>query len=67
MSRTLVDIDDALLAEAAEILGTTTKKDTVNQALLEYIQRRRQAKIVDLFGTLEFVPGYDYKKQRRRP
>jgi Arc/MetJ family transcription regulator len=60
-------IDDKLLEEALRVGGQRTKKDTVNQALLEYIQRRRQAQIVDLFGKLEFVPGYDYKKQRRRP
>jgi hypothetical protein len=59
-------IDDKLLEEALRVGGQRTKKDTVNQALLEYIQRRRQAKIVDLFGKLEFAPGYDYKKQRRR-
>jgi hypothetical protein len=47
--------------------GLRTKKDTVNQALREYIQRRRQAKIVKLFGTVEFDPAYDHKKQRRRP
>lgn len=33
VTRTLVDIDDALLARAAVKLGTTTKKDTVNRAL----------------------------------
>jgi Arc/MetJ family transcription regulator len=60
-------IDDKLLEEALRVGGQRTKKDTVNQALLEYIQRRRQAKIVDLFGKLEFAPGYDDKKQRRRP
>ena len=33
MSRTQIDLDQDLLAKAAEILGTTTKKDTVNGAL----------------------------------
>jgi Arc/MetJ family transcription regulator len=33
VTRTLVDIDDTLLARAAAKLGTTTKKDTVNRAL----------------------------------
>jgi Arc/MetJ family transcription regulator len=60
-------IDDALLTEAQKIGGHRTKKDTVNEALKEYIQRRRQAKITDLFGTIEFDRAYDYKKQRRRP
>jgi hypothetical protein len=41
-------------------------KATVTEALLEYIQRRKQAKVLDLFGKIEFDPYYDYKKQRRR-
>jgi len=60
-------IDDKLLEEAVRVGGLRTKKDTVNEALREYIQRRRQAKIVKLFGTVEFDPTYDHKKQRRRP
>jgi Arc/MetJ family transcription regulator len=59
-------IDDALLEEAVRVGGHRTKKDTVNAALREYIQRRRQVKIVKLFGTVEFDAAYDYKKQRRR-
>lgn len=59
-------IDDELLAEAQKVGGHRTKKDTVNEALREYIQRRKQAKVVDLFGSIEFEPDYDYKKQRRR-
>lgn len=59
-------IDDKLLNEAQKVGGHRTKKDTVNEALREYIQRRQQAKVVDLFGTIEFDRSYDYKKQRRR-
>jgi len=59
-------IDDDLLAEAQKVGGHRTKKDTVNEALREYIQRRRQARVVDLFGKVEFDPSFDYKKQRRR-
>ena len=59
-------IDDELLEEALRVGGHRTKKDTVNEALHEYIQRRHQAKIVEIFGTVEFDRGYDYKKQRRR-
>ena len=59
-------IDDRLLEEAQRIGGQRTKKATVTEALEEYIQRRKQAKILKLFGTVEFDPKYDYKKQRRR-
>jgi Arc/MetJ family transcription regulator len=60
-------IDHRLLAEAQKIGGQRTKKATVTEALEEYIQRRKQAKILKLFGTIEFDPKYDYKKQRRKP
>ncbi len=59
-------IDDQLLQEAQRVGGHRTKKDTVNEALREYIQRRQQAKVVELFGQIEFDKAYDYKKQRRR-
>jgi Arc/MetJ family transcription regulator len=59
-------IDDRLLDEARKVGGHKTKKDTVTEALVEYIQRRRQLKILDLFGKVSVDPDYDYKAQRRR-
>jgi Arc/MetJ family transcription regulator len=59
-------IDDRILDEALRVGGHKTKKATVTEALVEYIRRRKQRKIVDLFGTIDFDPGYDYKKQRRK-
>jgi len=59
-------IDERLLEEGQKIGGKRTKRATVNEALQEYVQRRKQAKIVELFGTVEFDPQYDYKKQRRK-
>lgn len=59
-------IDDALLDEALKIGGHSTKKATVTEALQEYILRRKQTKVLDLFGTIEVDAGYDYKRQRRR-
>ncbi|MFF4368702.1 type II toxin-antitoxin system VapB family antitoxin [Streptomyces sp. NPDC001594] len=47
MSRTVIDLDDEALAEAARHLGTTTKKDTVNAALREVADRRRRAAAVE--------------------
>ena len=58
-------IDDSLLEEAQRIGGHRTKKATVTEALEEYIRHRKQAKILQLFGTVDFDPKYDYKKQRR--
>jgi Arc/MetJ family transcription regulator len=33
MAKTLIDVDEEQLAEAAQVLNTQTKKDTVNEAL----------------------------------
>lgn len=43
MTKVLIDIDDEALAKAAELLGTKTKKDTVNVALRETVQRLDRA------------------------
>lgn len=59
-------IDVGLLERAQKAGGHRTKKATVTEALEEYIQRRKQAKIVRLFGTIDFEKDYDYKEQRRR-
>lgn len=59
-------IDDRLLEEAQRIGGHRTKKATVTEALEEYIQRRKQARILELFGKVDFDPTYNYKKQRNR-
>ena len=42
-----------------------TKKAAVNEALAEYVQRREQLKIIELFGTVEYENSFDYKKQRK--
>lgn len=63
---TNIAIEDRLLEEAQKLGGRRTKKATVNEALHEYIQRRKQAKILKLFGTIDFDPKYDYKEQRRK-
>lgn len=47
MTRTLIDIDDAALAEAALELGTKTKVETVNRALADVAARRRRLAFLD--------------------
>ena len=59
-------LDDKLLEEALIVGKHTTKKAVVNEALKEYIQRRKQADIIDLFHTVDYEPGYNYKKQRKK-
>jgi Arc/MetJ family transcription regulator len=63
---TNLNLDDALLDEAVKLSGEKTKRDTVNAALQEYVSRRKQRRILDLFGKLDWDPRYDYKKDRDR-
>ncbi len=55
-----------LLIEAQKIGGFKTKKDTVNTALLEFIQRHKQLELVKLFGTVDYDSKYNYKNKRNR-
>jgi Arc/MetJ family transcription regulator len=59
-------INDKLLQEALELSGLKTKKDTVNLALKEFVDRRRHLEISHLFGTMAPDPEYEYKKGRYR-
>lgn len=59
-------IDDKLINQAKRIGGHKTKKEAVTAALDEYIRRRKQMKIVKLFGTIDYDKDYDYKKNRMR-
>jgi len=58
-------LDDKLIQEAQEIGKQKTKKAVVTEALKEYIQRRKQLEILELFGTLDYEEDYDYKSQRK--
>ena len=63
---TNLGVDNLLLEEAQKIGGHRTKKAAVTEALQEYIQRRKQAKIVELFHTIHYDPKYNHKKLRRK-
>ena len=60
-------IDDKLIEEARLIGKHATKKGVVTEALLEYIQRRKQIEILDLFHSVDYDSDYDYKEQRKQP
>ena len=57
-------IDERLLEEALKVGKHKSKKDTVNEALKEYIMRRKRRDILSLFGKVEMEPSYDYRKER---
>jgi Arc/MetJ family transcription regulator len=59
-------LDDGLILEAQKIGGHRTKKSAVTEALKEYIQRRKQLQVTELFGKVDYAAGYDYKTLRHR-
>ena len=59
MTKILVDVDDEALAEAAEVFGTKTKKDTINTALRESAAMRRRAEAFDELSKLGEAGYFD--------
>lgn len=59
-------IDDRLLEQALKVGKHVTKRETVNEALREYIRRRRQKEVLKFFGKVDLDPKYNYKKERSR-
>lgn len=66
---TNLQIDPQLLEQALKVGGHRTKRETVNEALAEYVQRREQLKILDLFGTIDpadMLTDEERREQRKR-
>lgn len=63
---TNLSIDPELIERALEVSGEKTKKAAVTRALQEFIARRQQKRLLDLFGKLEWDSSYDYKAGRSR-
>ena len=61
-----LQIDNDLIREALELSGHRTERAAIEEALQEYVQRRKQLRVLELFGTVEYDEDYDYKVQRRR-
>jgi Arc/MetJ family transcription regulator len=59
VTKVLIDIDDDALAEAAELLGTKTKKDTANTSLRETAQRLRRAQALARLAELGQSGAFD--------
>ena len=59
-------LDPQLLNQVLELSGETTKKAAVTLALREFVARRKQKKVADLFGKLDWDASFDYKAQRSR-
>ncbi len=63
---TNLQLDDRLIERAVRLGKHRTKKAAVTQALKEYVEHLEQQKLLALFGSVDYDPRYDYKKQRKR-
>jgi hypothetical protein len=63
---TKLSLDPELIERALEVSGERTKKAAVTRALEEFIARRKQKRVLDLMGKLEWKKFFDYKAERPR-
>lgn len=61
-----LSIDPGLIEQALAVSGERTKKAAVTKALQEFIARRRQKRLLDLMGKLEWDRSYEFKAERSR-
>lgn len=59
-------LDQELLERAFRVSGEPTKKAAVTRALQEFIARREQRRVAELFGKLDWDTSFDYKSERSR-
>jgi Arc/MetJ family transcription regulator len=53
-TRTNIDIDDALIAEAMAASGLTTKKAVVEEALRRLVHQKQEEQTLALYGTVDW-------------
>lgn len=63
--RTNIELDDALVMEAQQLTGITTKRALVAEALRTLIAARRRRSLLELEGKIRFADGFDYRELRR--
>ena len=62
--RTNIEIDDKLMAEAMKAMGTKTKRETVEKALMHRFESRQKG-ILDLKGKVQWVGDLDDWRRER--
>ncbi len=63
---TNLSLDPELIERALAVSGERTKKAAVTLALEEFVARRRQKRLTELMGKLEWDPSFDLKTERSR-
>lgn len=65
-SRTTLELDQAVLAEAMELSGTKSKTETVELALRDLVCRRQRELLIQELGTYDLAYGVDELLEIRR-
>jgi hypothetical protein len=63
---TNIELNENLIKEAQKLGHHRSKRATIEEALIEYVARRKQKEITDLFGKIDYDQNYDYKSLRKR-
>jgi Arc/MetJ family transcription regulator len=63
---TNVWVDPSLIGRALKVIGEPTKRAAVTRALEEFITRREQRGLLELFGKLEWDAGFEPRRERSR-
>ena len=63
---TKLSLDPDLIERALKVSGERTKKAAVTRPLVEFIARRKQKRLLDLMGKLEWDKSFEYKAERSR-
>jgi len=61
-----LDLDPDLVERVFALSGASTRHGAVASALREFVVRREQRRLLDLFGELEWNCEIDYKCERSR-
>lgn len=64
--RTNVELDDALIEEAQRLAGGSSKRETIDAALREFVAGHRQRDILKLIGRDLIADDYDFRSVRAR-
>lgn len=59
-------LNDELIDEARRLGGHRTKRQAVNEALEEYVAKRKRREVTKIFGEVDWDPDYDHKEERRK-
>jgi metal-responsive CopG/Arc/MetJ family transcriptional regulator len=64
--RASFSIEESLVDSACQVGNHPSREAAIEAALREYVERRRQRQIIEMFGTVEFDSTYNFKEARCR-